>query len=106
VGRCCWGISWDKRWQKCSEGKGKVGVWGTGDLGTACQAGGLRSWKPANFAVKGGRDMNPRFDKLNTVIAHPAHWSWDFWFVLLGVFGNFLQCFKTQQISDHKTVYD
>lgn len=50
--------------------------------------------------------MNPNFDKLNTVIIHPTERSWDLYFVLLGVFGNFSQCFRIQQISDHKTVYN
>lgn len=107
MGRGCWGITWDRRGYKCSEGRGNGRQGGAQvDLGTACRTGRLRSWKPAYFALKGGRDLNPSFDKLNTAIAHPAHWSWDLWFVLLVVFANFSQCFKMQQMSDHKTVYD
>lgn len=48
-------------------------------------------WEACNFITKGGRDMNPNFDKLNTVIIHPADLS----FLLLGVFENFSQCFRT-----------
>lgn len=72
----------------------------------ACRAGRQRSWKPANFAIKGGRDINPSFDKLNTVIAHPSHWNWDLWFVLLGESWKFLTVFQEEQVSDHKTVYN
>lgn len=30
------------------------------------------AWEACNFITKGGRDMNPNFDKLNTVIIHPT----------------------------------
>lgn len=99
------GYTWDKRGQKWSEERGNEVVWGnTGHLGTVCGSGRLRSRKPANFTIRSGKEMNPIIDKLNTAIAHCAHWNWDFWVVLMGVFGKFSSCFKTQLIPDPKNI--